>query len=391
MPATILVYRQLFDWMRQHCRYQDLRHLTALTWMVLGLIGSERLNLTAWEAHVRSRAQQAQSYQRRWHRFLVNPRIRVLALYVPLLLAALQNWQGQRLYLALDTTVLWNRFCMVHLSVVCCGRAVPLLWKVLEHKSAAVAFPAYRGLLHLAQRILHEFPDVMLLADRGFANQDLLRWLQRQENHWHYCLRLPCDVAIHGPYRHPVEVRHLWPSKGEARLLTDVRLWTAGLYRSNLALANVRGAREPWAVITDEPPSLQTFHQYSLRFDVEELFLDSKSGAFDLTASRLRSAQTLKRLYLVVAVVVLWSTCEGLAVQVAGLRRQVDPHWRRGLSYLKIGLAWLRGVLTKGRPLVAPLPLLAIDPEPCFASKKARRKHDNQIWFSRIRSLRCHA
>jgi len=25
-----------------------------------------------------------------------------------------------------DTTVLWNRYCMIHLSVVCCGRAVPL-------------------------------------------------------------------------------------------------------------------------------------------------------------------------------------------------------------------------------------------------------------------------
>ncbi len=25
-------------------------------------------------------------------------------------------------------------------------------------------------------------------------------------------------------------------------------------------------------------------------------------------------------------------------VQVAGLRQHVDPHWNRGLSYLKIGL-----------------------------------------------------
>ncbi|ERN39826.1 hypothetical protein KR51_00037200, partial [Rubidibacter lacunae KORDI 51-2] len=287
MPATLLVYRQLFTWLQQHCGYQDLRHLVTLAWMVLGLIGSERLNLTAWEAHIRSRAQQAQSSQRRWHRFLNNPRIRVPALYVPLLLGALRQWQGRRLYLVLDTTVLWNRFCMVHLSVVCCGRAVPLLWKVLEHNSAAVAFPAYRGLLQLAQRILCTFPDVMLLADRGFANQDLLQWLQQSS--WHYCLRLPGDVSIHGPYRYPVEVRQLWPKKGEAKLVRDVRLWSQGTYCSHLALANVRGAREPWAVITDETPSLQTFWQYSLRFAVEELFLDSKSGAFELTAVRLRS------------------------------------------------------------------------------------------------------
>lgn len=187
MPATLLVYRQLLAWLQQHCRYLDLRHLVTLAWMVLGLLGSQRLSLTAWEAHVRSRARQAQSYQRRWHRFLHNPRLRVPALYVPLVLEALRDWQGWRLYLALDTTVLWNRFCMVHLSGVCCGRAVPLLWKVLEHNSAAVAFPAYRGLLRLAERILRPFPDVMLLADRGFANQDRLQWVQQST--WHYCLR----------------------------------------------------------------------------------------------------------------------------------------------------------------------------------------------------------
>ena len=41
--------------------------------------------------------------------FFRNERISVTALYVPLLLAALSGWQHHRLYLALDTTVLWNR------------------------------------------------------------------------------------------------------------------------------------------------------------------------------------------------------------------------------------------------------------------------------------------
>jgi len=56
-----------------------------------------------------------------------------------LVMRALSGW-SDHLYLALDTTILWNRYCMIHLSVVCCGRAVPLLWRVLEHRSATVAF-----------------------------------------------------------------------------------------------------------------------------------------------------------------------------------------------------------------------------------------------------------
>ncbi len=69
------------------------------------------------------------------------------------------------------------------------------------------------------------------------------------------------------------------------------------------------------------------------RFRVEELFLDSKSGAFGLEDSRPSSAAALERLYLVAAVALLYATTMGMAVQVAGLRRQVDPHWRRGISY----------------------------------------------------------
>jgi len=46
-----------------------------------------------------------------------------------------------------------------------------------------------------------------------------------------------------------------------------------------LVLATVKGVKEPWAVITSEPPTLQTLWQYGLRFQVEELFLDSFSGA----------------------------------------------------------------------------------------------------------------
>jgi hypothetical protein len=157
----------------------------------------------------------------------------------------------------------------------------------------------------------------------------------------------------------------------------------------NLVLANPKGVDEPWAVITNESPTLETLWQYALRFRLEELFLDSKSGAFELEDSHFRNPKCLERLYLVVALAILYATAHGMAVQVAGLRRAVDPHWKRGLSYLKIGLRWLSGVLHKGRQVLVLMPLLQHDPEPCFASKKARQRFYDQIWFSRLKTIRC--
>lgn len=387
MTHSTQLYGQLFSLLRQYCRAEDLRHLKALAWMVSALICSGQLSLPAWEPYVPSRATQAQSVERRWRRFLGNQRVRVSRLYLPLVMAALSGWKQHRLYLALDTTVLWNQYCMIHLSVVCCGRAVPLLWRVLEHGSATVAFKEYQPLLRKARWLLRQHPDVMVLADRGFANHELMEWLQ--VSRWHYCIRVPCDVLLHGASKYPRMVSSLYPPLGEARLYRQVRLWADGVHRCNLVLATVRGAKESWAVVTDEPPSLQTLWQYALRFRVEELFLDSKSGAFELEDSRLRCEAALERLYLVAALTLLYATAQGMSVQLAGLRQQVDPHWRRGISYLKIGLRWLQGVVHKGRLLLYPLPLLPQDPEPCFASNRAEQDFYDQIWFTRIRSLTC--
>jgi hypothetical protein len=44
---------------------------------------------------------------------------------------------------------------------------------------------------------------------------------------------------------------------------------------------------------------------------------------------------------------------QGMAIQAAGLRKQVDPHQRWGISYLEIGLRYLQGVPNKGRQLLS--------------------------------------
>ncbi len=108
----------------------------------------------------------------------------------------------------------------------------------------------------------------------------------------------------------------------------------------------------------------------------QELFLVSKSGTFELEASGIRPAQALERLYLVAAIVIFYGTTQDMAVQLDGLRTQVDPHWTRGISYLKIGLRWLKEAVNKGRSLLKPIALFTVDLEPCFASKKAEARYE---------------
>ena len=147
--------------------FRDARHLSTLCWMVCGLLGSGWIALDEWVPFMAGRAVYAQSTVRRFRRWLSNPRVDALRLYAGLVRGALAGQSDKRLYVALDTTVLWNQFCVVQASLVWRGRSVPLAWKTLEHASASVAFKDYRGVLGFTARLL-EGREVVLLADRGF-------------------------------------------------------------------------------------------------------------------------------------------------------------------------------------------------------------------------------
>jgi hypothetical protein len=145
----------------------------------------------------------------------------------------------------------------------------------------------------------------------------------------------------------------------------------------HLALAKPHGTKDDWLIVSDEPTHVTTFDDYGLRFDIEENFLDDKSGGFRVESSLIRSADALSRLFLVLAVATLFLVCQGTAVVESGKRRWVDAHWYRGNSYLKIGWKWLRRAFVKGYALISQLKLSPLDdPEPAMASRKQAKERD---------------
>jgi hypothetical protein len=134
-----------------------------------------------------------------------------------------------------------------------------------------------------------------------------------------------------------------------------VQLWGDGQRRANLVLARPVGIKssEPWYLVSNQSPGLDLVWAYGQRFCCEQLFRDQKSGIFQLENSRLRDPARIDRLLLVVAIAVLISSLQGYAVSLSGQRPLVDAHWRRGLSFARIGLHWLQ---QSGAPSPAAAP-----------------------------------
>jgi len=280
--------------------------------------------------------------------------------------------------------MLWDTYCLVRLSLVYRGRAIPLVWKVIEHPSAMVAYEEYADLLdQLAQLVWGQTGSIIVLADRGLADTDLMA--HRRRLGWHWRIRLKSRFWVYRPGHPRRKVSQFFVAPGQAQFWAGVRITEQQFGPVHLAIGQPRGETERWVVLSDQPVSRETLVEYGLRFDIEENFLDDKSNGFQLESSRLRSAQVLERLCLVLALTTLYLVSQGIQVVEKGQRRGVDPHWFRGGSYLKIGWNWVRRALATGQALSTRWPLSSQpDPQPAMASRRQAVKRSPPVFIEEV-------
>jgi hypothetical protein len=375
MEESLRLYSSIMRFVGQAgVKLHDIRLLSSYGWMLVGLILSQTIHLSQWIVYRPGRSEAA-SRQRQMSRWLHNERIEVGKVYQQLITAALVEFSGERVEVALDSSILWNRDVIIRLALVYRGRAIPLTWKVLERASTSVGFSDYADLLWYAARLLPLSCRVLLLADRGFVDVELMK--QTTLLGWDFLIRAKSSLLVDRPGHDQTQLGRLTPPKGEIHLIEVAQVTAQRFGPVSLALAHMRTPKgyQVWLLISSAPPALATFDDYALRFDIEENFLDDKSAGFQLAASEIRNAAALSRLCLLLATATLYLVSTGTAIHTMNLRSFVDTHHQRGLSYLQIGWRWVLWALTTARPLLSCLWLEAgPDPEPAFASRRQAAK-----------------
>ncbi|MEY4530970.1 MAG: hypothetical protein RLZZ156_1691 [Deinococcota bacterium] len=350
----------------KQANWNDSRNADTVAWMVTGLLESKTSNPSQWVSYVQSKASFAQSTEVRFNRLLENGNIKVEEIYRPIIISALKTLAGTAITLSLDTSMLFKSYCMIKIVLLYRGRGVTIAWEVIEHASAAVSLKQFLTILDEAKLILIKagIKDVTLLADRGFADTSLMQYLNALG--WTYIIRIKASFGIFSP------AGDLLCKTGEVALACNQSKHYHNVYLTqnhfaivHVGLARVKGAKEPWFIVSNIPTTDLSFIRYGMRFDIEQVFKDDKSGGFNLESSDLRSADTLNRLMLVLCLAMLFLVAEGTRVVLCGFRRMVDCHWQRGLSYLQLGWRFIARALTLGLPFLVSLALHpGDDPEP---------------------------
>jgi Transposase DDE domain len=375
------LYRQLQAQVSQWIHPQDQRHLQVFCENVAAILQAQSACMSHWLPYLSHRDCKGRSHMERLNYFIHNPKINAETFYAPLLEQFLAAWSGMSMTLTLDTSVLWDEYCLIEVCLVWGGRSIPLGQTVLSHGSATVGFEDYCPVLETTLRLLPPGCSVTLLADRGFEHGALIRWLRDHE--WSWAIRAKSDLNITRSHGKTAAVADLLPPLGEAYLFREVTVLQD--IQCHLATANLALACQPWAVLSDVPPSLQTFELYGQRFGgIEPHFKDYKSAAFDLIRSHLRDTQALNCLLMLLAAATLISIAIALVVVHEGRRQILDWHHQRGLSFLQLGLREIQRLCYQRLPIPRLATLPPKSPPPATASLKKRTQIEQQIEFSRV-------
>ncbi len=381
LMTTTPLYRQLLNQLSQWVVPKDRRHLQGYVEILGAILQSGSACVSHWLPYLSHRDCQARSHLERLSYFMGNPAIQAAQFYAPVLRHFLRAWTGQSMLLVLDTSVLWDQYCLIEVCLAWGGRSLVLAQSVLEHGSATVGFEHYRPVLEAAQSILPDEVQVTLVADRGFEHRELIRWLTQQQ--WDWAIRAKRDLHVTLATGEQKPVADLLPDKGQVHVFHQVQIMAD--LSCHLATAYCPNTKEAWAVVTNRTPSLQTFALYGQRFGgIEPHFKDYKSAGFSLTRSRIRNAQSLSCLLMLLAMAQLLATHLGFFMMYLGQRTQLDWHGQRGLSFLQLGLRQLQRLCYLGLPLPNFEPLPYCNPPTATASRKKRAKLEAQIEFSRV-------
>jgi hypothetical protein len=280
-------------WAKWHEQVKDLlpgvhgHQKKTLALCVLGIILSQSAVLQRMAEEIALRgisAAKMPSLERRFARFVANPRVQVNTIWKQFLTQVLASWKGKDVQLVLDCTPFDDRAIIVYLGVLVHSRSLPVAWRIMpaqEHWD--------QGQWELVGELMDEISlhleptDCTLSADRGLAGYPLVKLCRDRK--WHDLLRVckeqTCRRWMAGCWTPWCAFQYLLRNPGQhwfGRILLwqdeqTIETWVSAVWEP--------GHKEAWLLISDRPAGRRRVSESALRLRVESTFQDDKSRGWN--------------------------------------------------------------------------------------------------------------
>ena len=352
------LYQEMTAHLKNLCEWNVIDNARTLAAMMTAVWRSRDVRLSTIADQMPLAGKQESNGQR-MRRWLKNPRLDVEQIYHPVARQLLQDRQVDGIIrLQMDRVTIGNRFNVLMVTVAVERRAMPLIWKVLPHQGNSNA-EQQRHLLSMLDALMPADVQVIVLADREFGNVKTMQVIV-DEMGWDYVLRVKSDQNIYIPGSAPPivwhRVGHFVPDDAQqVATYSSIKYTQGDLYETNLVMTQAQtdsgdNTDDPWIVATSLKAEARVIDEYARRFGCEPLFSDLKTRGFCWENTRLRHADRLHRLILVLALLTSWMVELGRFLRDSG---HVLTYWQPShvdrYSLFQLGLRWLRKQVTMGR------------------------------------------
>ena len=266
-----------------------------------------------------------ESRRKKIQRFLSRPAWNIETIWFPIIRVWLNTYftPGQVIYLVIDRTS-WGCINLLMVSVVWDKRAIPIYFELLPKLGSSNLAEQQAALIQVLP-IFRTYKAVVL-GDREFCSIKLANWLMQKKVY--FCLRLKKNEFIQGETEIWYQLNQLGLAPGLSFFLQGVKVTkTQGFARFNIASKWKRkylgwSPEEGWFILTNLENLQSAIQGYKQRFGIEEMFLDFKSGGYNLEKTGI-SGERLISLILLISIAYTSATLLGQKIKRIGLQNYV--------------------------------------------------------------------
>jgi Transposase DDE domain len=210
------------------------------------------------------------------------------------------------------------------------GRSTPLLWLTVDkatlknHRNAY----EYRVLEQLAEALPADV-NVLIVADRGFGDQKLYRFLT-EELKFDYLIRFRGNIAVTSAEGETRPAADWVGVGGRPRTLRNASVTAESYQVGTVVCVHAKDMKEPWclAASTKTDTAKQLMTTYGKRWGIESGFRDTKDLRFGMGMASIRvsTPERRDRLWLLNAFAVVLLTLLGAAGEALGYDRHLKSN-----------------------------------------------------------------
>jgi hypothetical protein len=184
------------------------------------------------------------------------------------------------------------------------GSSTPLLWKTIDKSRLKYNRARYEDqLLSRFKEVLPEGVEITLVADRGFAAQKFLEFLEA-ELKFKYIIRIKSNTIITDTKATSKKAQE-WLEKTKITNIKSATITNDKYPIARFICIQDKGMKAAWYLASNltEPPTRTIINLYAKRWKIEPYFRDIKDNRFGygLHQTHIKSSERRDRLFLLVA------------------------------------------------------------------------------------------